>query len=115
MNENWWYESVLHWLKKKLEQKVRSIFVLKEEEKQDLIDLIDMVEDVDLLYSIDEKINEILKKVSSIAADMIDDFDEEKLSTFKNNITNDLLDISKKEQDDLMWAVWIDFDKHINI
>lgn len=112
---NIWYQTVLDNLKKKLELKILWIFLLSKEEKQDLIDIIHLIDDVDNLYSIDERINDILKKVSVVAATMIDWFNEEDLSEFKSSINLDLIQKSKIEQSNLMWQIWIDLEKHINI
>ncbi len=115
MTEINWYQKVMLSFKRSLENKIRSIFVLEEKEKQELIDLVNLVEDVDYLYQIDEKINDILKKTCILACNLIDKFDEKKLEEFKENIIKDLVNLSQTQQKDLIDQIWIDLEKHINI
>lgn len=93
----------LQGLKNKLKLKILSIYVINDQKKQEIIDLIFACEDVDLLVSIDQKLDDILHRLGEITVRLLEKANPEILMEINALIQTQIVDsIRQKEEKEKM-------------
>lgn len=94
------YEKNLQNLKEKLKLKIISIYVIDDEKKKEYIDLVNSVNEIDILYEIDQRLNEVMKDLWKLAVKLIEWAGKEVIAQFKAIINNEIIkSIHQKEEE----------------
>lgn len=81
-----WYNVFMENMKKDLKIKVKSVYLIDNEQKLELCTLIDKIEDIDLLMETEVKIDNVLKQVWEISVMLLDWADSSIVSQFYSNL-----------------------------
>lgn len=93
-----WYNSFIDNLKKKLELQVISIYVVPQEKKQELIDLIVATNDIDILMEIWQKIDNILKELWTMTISLLEKADKSVLVSLQWLLQKEVIDNIKEKE-----------------
>ncbi|MEF2175523.1 MAG: hypothetical protein V3575_03560 [Candidatus Absconditabacteria bacterium] len=86
------YDKFIVNLKDKLRIKVLSIYLLEEEEKNDIINLINQNNDIEKLYEVDSKLNQILDQVGEITIALLENTNKSVLADFRYFIQKEIIE-----------------------
>lgn len=81
-----WYNIFINNMKNDLKLKVKSVYLIDNEKKEELSSLIDKIEDLDLLMETEIKIDKLLKKVWQISIMLLDWADKNVINQFYDNL-----------------------------
>lgn len=101
------YDKMLESLRKRLDLKIISLYVIDDLKKEEFKSLIRQIDDMVSLLELEKKIDEALKEVWHVTALLLEKADSKIITEFKMAIQKEIVDSIKKKEE---WDVDIDLD-----
>lgn len=105
------FEKTIKNYQKNLELKVLNIYILEANQKQVYIDIIQKIDDIDLLFEIDHKLSQILKKIGELTLRLLAGESKEIMIEFFSQVKN-IFDIKEQKTEIIDLS---EIDENINI